>query len=189
VPIDYRIAPSLKNSAYIHKLCETHEFDLIGTMESPEELSPFKIMGMLQDLNRIENKEPLVSKHKPKDGAISWVHHPLKRFFALSVAPRITITFEEIENIEGRKLHPASLHEQFWQEHKVKPSIALAWVSEGYELESLDLDNETITLRRVNKKSLLNIPRILTDTKLPADAQRELENFFEHIIKKYGLDI
>ena len=188
VPIDYRIAPSLKNSAYIHKLCETHEFDLIGTMESPEELSPFKIMGMLQDLNRIENKEPLVSKHKPKDGAISWVHHPLKRFFALSVAPRITITFEEIENIEGRKLHPASLHEQFWQEHKIKPSIALAWVSEGYELESLDLDNETITLRRVNKKSLLNIPRILTDTKLPTDAQKELENFFEHIIKKYGLD-
>ena len=57
-----------------------------------------------------------------------------------------------------------------------------------YELKSLDLDNETITLRRVNKKSLLNIPRILTDTKLPTDAQRELENFFEHIIKKYGLD-
>ena len=31
--------------------------------------------------------------------------------------------------------------------------------------------------------------RVLTDTKLPADAQKELENFFEHIIKKYGLDI
>ena len=73
-------------------------------------------------------------------------------------------------------------------ERKIKPSIALTWVSEGYELESIDLDNETVTVRRVNKKSLLNIPRILTDTKLPANAKKELESFFEHIIKKYGLD-
>lgn len=56
-------------------------------------------------------------------------------------------------------------------------------------MESLDLDNEIVTVRRVDKKSLLKIPRILTDTKLPADAKKELENFFEHIIKKYGLNI
>jgi len=188
VPIDYRAEPSLKNSAYIHKLCETHEFDYIGTMKNPDELTPFKIMGMLADLSRINNKESLKNKHKPKEGEVTWVHYPLKRFFALSVAPRITLTFEEIGNIEGRKLHPASLHEGYWKEHKIKPSIALTWVSEGYEMESLDLDNETITVRRVNQKSLLKIPRILTDTKLPADAKKELETFFEHIIKKYGLD-
>ena len=36
--IDLRATPSLKNSAYIHKFCETHEFDFLGTMDDPQEL-------------------------------------------------------------------------------------------------------------------------------------------------------
>ena len=52
----------------------------------------------------------------------------------------------------------------------------MTWISEGYELENLDLDHERITVRRVKPYSLLNVPRLLTETKLPVDARQELEN-------------
>ena len=66
-------------------------------------------------------------------------------------------------------------------------SIADTWLSEGYELEKLDLKNEQITVRRVGLQSLLQIPEELTKRKLPDDAVFELETYFEYIIKKYGL--
>ena len=175
--IDLRATPSLKNSAYIHKFCETHEYDFIGTMDDPQELRPFQIMGMLMELARIEEDQPLNRKQKPNlPRSQQWNHYPLKRFFALSVSPRITLTFAEIEKIEGHRLHPASLNESYWQEHKKNRSIAMTWISEGYELENLDLDHERITVRRVKPDSLLNVPRLLTETKLPVDARQELEN-------------
>lgn len=78
--------------------------------------------------------------------------------------------------------------ESFWSEKKkTYKSIADTWLSEGYELEKLDLKNEQITVRRVGLQSLLQIPEELTKRKLPDDAVFELETYFEYIIKKYGL--
>lgn len=66
--------------------------------------------------------------------------------------------------------------------------IAEAWLSEGYRLKALDLERETIILARIDDGLMrLKIPEALTGKKLPDNAVFELENFFEYVIKKYGL--
>ena len=149
---------------------------------------------MLEEVARIrENRRhDKISyiKQKWMPGDTIWTHVLLKRFFGISLEPQITLTFKQIEEIEGKKLRPESKNAEFWTERKKSyKTIADTWKSEGYELEKLDLANEKIILRRINPKSLLKVPEELTRQKIPADAIFELETHFNYIIDKYGLKI
>lgn len=65
--------------------------------------------------------------------------------------------------------------------------IAEAWLTEGYELHSINLAAEKITLHRQYGTSKLTIPKELTDGPLPENGVYELETHMQYIIKKYGL--
>lgn len=65
--------------------------------------------------------------------------------------------------------------------------IAEAWLTEGYELHSINLEAGKLTLHRQHGASQLTIPKELTDGPLPDNAIYELETHMEYIIQKYGL--
>ena len=162
-------------------------------MRNPHDLRETDVRGILEEAARIKehrkHNKIAYLKEKWLPGDTTWTHVLLKRYFAICLEEKITLTFKQIEEIEGRKLHPASKRADFWSERKkTSKSIADAWKSEGYELENLDLENEKITVHRVDPKSLLKIPDILLRQKLPEDAIFELESHFKYIIHKYGLN-
>lgn len=194
VPINLFEPMSFENSAYVHERCKENELDYIGYMENPHDLRTTDVMGLLEEVARIREhrRHDKISyiKNKWLPGDTIWTHVLLKRYFAISVENEITLTFKQIEEIEGKKLRPESKNAEFWSERKKSyKTIADTWKSEGYELEKLDLPNEKITLRRINPKSLLKIPEELTRQKIPADAIFELETHFSYIIDKYGLKL
>ena len=194
VPIDIRKPMTFKNSAYIHERCKENEIDYIGHFGNPHDLRETDVMRILEEAARIKehrrhNKIAYI-KEKYLPGDTVWTHQMLKRYFGICVEEEITLTFKQIEEIEGRKLHHASKRADFWsEEKKCHKTIADTWKSEGYELIKLDLKKEKITVRRVNPQSLLKIPEELTKQKLPEDAVFELESHFKYIIEKYGLKI
>lgn len=192
VPIDIKKPLSFENSAYIHERCRDNEIEYIGYMHSPHDLRETDIIKILEEVARIKEhrKHNKISYLKEKflPGDTIWTHVLLKRYFAFCIDEKITLTFKQIEEIEGRKLHPSSKKSEFWSEQrKGRKTIADTWKSEGYELEKLDLINEKIILRRINPQSLLKVPEELTKQKLPDDALFELEAHFKYIIDKYGL--
>ena len=194
VPIDLRKPMSFKNSAYVHERCKENEVEYIGHFGNPHDLRETDVMRILEEAARIKehrkhNKIAYV-KEKYLPGDTIWTHQMLKRYFGICVEEEITLTFKQIEEIEGRKLHPASKRADFWSEEKKgHKTIADTWKSEGYELEKLDLEHEKITLSRINPESLLHVPDELMKQKLPDDAIFELESHFKYIIEKYGLKI
>lgn len=192
VEMDIRRPMSMENAAYIHERCQNNEMEYIGYMGNPYDLHDMDVLRLLEEVSRIQDHRKHYKiaylREKWKIGDTKWTHILLKRYFGISIKERITLTFKQIEEIEGRKLHPASKTEAFWSEKKkTYKSIADTWKSEGYELERLDLKHEKITVRRVAPQSLLQIPEELTKQKLPEDALFELEAHFKYIIEKYGL--
>ena len=192
VPIDLRRSLSKENAAYIHDKCKDNELEYIGYMGDPYGLREVDIMRLLEEVSRIKehrkHKKISYLKERWQPGDPRWSHAMLKRYIGICTEPRITLTFKQIEAIEGRKLHPASKREDFWSENKKGyKTIADTWKSEGYELASLDLEHEKITLRRIPLSSMLYVPDELTKQKLPEDAMFELNSFFKYIIDKYGL--
>ena len=194
VPIDLRKPMTFKNSAYVHERCTENEVEYIGHFGNPHDLRETDVMRILEEAARIKehrrhNKIAYV-KEKFLPGDTVWTHQMLKRYFGICVEEEITLTFKQIEEIEGRKLHPASKRADFWSEEKKgHKTIADTWKSEGYELAKLDLKKERITVRRLNPQSLLKVPEELTKQKLPEDAVFELEAHFKYIIEKYGLKL
>ena len=191
---DSRIPMSLKNSAYVHLRCKNNEVEYIGLFQNPHDLKEADVMRILEETARIKEhrKHYKISELRAKwlPGDIKWTHIMLKRYFSVCYEEKITLTFKQIEEIEGKKLHPASKKESFWSEKKKSyKTIADTWKSEGYELEKLDLEHEKITLSRINPESLLHIPDELMKQKLPDDAIFELESHFKYIIDKYGLKL
>lgn len=118
-----------------------------------------------------------------------WKHYKLKEFFSQATSASITLTFDKIEEIDGRSL-PASARKNrdWWYPRTNCNMIAEAWNTEGYSLHALDLKKERITLHRNQEgMSKLIIPDVLTRGKLPDNAVYELETHMEYIINKYGL--
>lgn len=57
VQLDLRNPPSIRNSAYIHKICAQNEFVLIQEMESLDSLKPFDVMDTLREIQEAPPKE------------------------------------------------------------------------------------------------------------------------------------
>ena len=176
--------------AYIHERCKYNEIEYIGYMKNPHDLRETDIMRLLEEVEKLkaQRSDDKITYVKEKFLTATWRHEMLKRYFEVCIKPRITLTFKQIEEIEQKKLHPASRQKEYWSEkNKGCRTISDAWKSEGYELEKLDLENETITFRRLDPQSFLKIPEELMRQKLPEDAIFELETYFKYIIYKYGL--
>ena len=185
VQLNLAAPPSVRNSAYIHKLCQPNEFELVRTMEDVGAMRPYDIMAVLEG---IEKEQPVKGRTK-KPITEKWKHYKIKQYFASCTAASVTLTFAQIEEIDHQKL-PASARKNigWWYRRSNCNTIAEAWLTEGYEMKNLDLKKEKVTLHRVEEGvSKLIIPPVLLSGKIPDNAKFELEKHMEYIIKKYGL--
>lgn len=184
VPLNLSHPPSIRNSAYIHKMCASNEFEMVMTMEDISVLRPYDLCAILEG---IADKQ--TGKRVKKEIRQDWKHYKLKEFFSQATTASITLTFEKIEEIDGRPLpSSARKNRDWWYPRTNCNMIAEAWNTEGYSLHSLDLKKEKITLHRNQEgMSKLIIPDVLTRGKLPDNAVYELETHMEYIINKYGL--
>ena len=184
VPLNLRHPPSIRNSVYVHKMCAANEFEVVQTMEDISVLRPYDLCTILEGIAESQTGKKVKKEIRP-----NWKHYKLKEFFSQATAASITLTFEKIEEIDGRPL-PASArkNKDWWYPRENCNMIAEAWITEGYSLHSLDLKKEKITLHRDQEGvSKLIIPDVLTRGKLPDNAVYELETHMEYIISKYGL--
>lgn len=184
VQLNLRQPPSIRNSAYVHKMCVANEFEIVRTMEDISILRPYDVYSILEG---IAEGKPVGRTKKTITPA--WKHYKLKQYFAACTSASVTLTFEMIESIDGTSL-PASARKNndWWYPRDNCNMIAEAWITEGYYMHSLDLKKEKITLRRKEEGvSRLVVPEVLTQGKLPDNAIYELETHMEYIINKYGL--
>lgn len=184
VPLNLSRPPSIRNSAYIHKICASNEFEVVMTMEDISVLRPYDLCAILEGI-----ADKKTGKRVKKEIRRDWKHYKLKEFFSQATSASITLTFDKIEEIDGRSL-PASARKNrdWWYPRTNCNMIAEAWNTEGYSLHALDLKKEKITLHRNQEgMSKLIIPDVLTRGKLPDNAVYELETHMEYIINKYGL--
>lgn len=185
VQLDLERPPSIKNSAYVHKICQQNEFEILRTMEDVGAMTPYDVLRVLEGL---ADEPPKGTRRKRTIGP-KWKHYRLKQYFASCTAATVTLTFLQIEEIDGRPL-PSSAwkSKNWWYPRNNCNTIAEAWQTEGYSLHSFDLEKHRITLRRDNEGfSKLEIPEVLTQGKIPDNAKFELEKHMQYIIEKYGL--
>lgn len=184
VQLNMRYPPSIRNSAYVHKMCTASEFEMFQTMEDITVLRPYDVYNILGDIASGQRTGKTKKQIRP-----DWKHYKLKEFFSQSTAASITLTFAMIEEIEGYSL-PASArkNKDWWYPRSNCNMIAEAWISEGYAMYKLDLKKEKITVHREEEGvSKLVVPKVLIEGKLPDNAVFELETHMEYIINKYGL--
>lgn len=185
VQIDLSRPLSIRNSAYIHRICQPNEFEQIRVMEDFEFMKPFDVYHALEEIQGAAPKGTRVKKGI----APGWKHYGLKQYLSKCSAASVTLTFSEIERIDGLPLAAsARKNRDWWYPRGNCNTIAEAWLTEGYSLASVDFQKQKVTLHRVDDgMSKLVIPKVLTDGKIPDNARFELETHMEYIIKKYGL--
>lgn len=183
--IDISRPPSIRNSAYIHRICSLNEVEIIRTDKDISFLRPFDIMSILEG---IAQREEHTVKPKPPISS-DWKYHKLKQYFAKCTAASVTLTFKEIEKIGGITIpETARRSKQWWYPRKEYNRIAEAWITENYSMTKLNLKAGKVTFHRDGEGlSRLQIPEVILTGKLPDDAVYELEQHMNYIIKKYGL--
>ena len=63
-----------------------------------------------------------------------------------------------------------------------------AWITEGYMLSEINLKKQIVKFkRREAGQGKLEIPKELTEGKIPENAICELEAYMKYIVNKYGL--
>ena len=185
VPLDLSRPPSVRNSAYVHQICALSETEVIQTDKDISYLRPFDVMSILENIAR-QMDTPV--RAKPPIGP-DWKYHKLKQYFSKCSAASVTLTFREIEKLGGVPLpETARRSKQWWYPRKEYNRIAEAWITEGYYMKKLNLNDGKITFHRDGEGvSKLRIPDVIAKGLLPDNAVFELETFMDYIIKKYGL--
>ena len=187
VVLDLDKPPSVKNSAYIHKLCQANQLEVIQVDEA-DLLHPYDVLAALEGIQEQTTRKEGKGREK-RDLTPKWKYWKLKEYLGEHDEATIIITFKEIEEIVGVQLPPtARVRTDWWYPRIHYNTIAEAWVTEGYSLDYIDLIKEKIKLKRsLDGYSKLIIPKALTSGKIPNNAIFELEQFFEYIVKKYAL--
>lgn len=184
---DLNYPASKRNMVYIHTICKPNELIRCDTIGDISIFSDFEIFELLNDIYAAKNK-PAGFREK---GQISddWKYIRLKNFFADSTAVSITLTFTQIEEINGQALpQTARKSSSFWYPRSNFNAMAEAWITESYQMARLDIEKETVRFQRCREGLVhIRLPQWLTDRKIPDDARCELENYFEHIKRKYNL--
>ena len=185
VQVDLSRPPSIKNSAYIHKICEQSQFEIYYTMEDVGAMRPYDVLAVLGEIDAAPEKGVRTKKDIPEN----WRHMKFKQFLAASTAASVTLTLKELEEIDGRPLpKSARKNKDWWYPRQNCNTIAEAWLREGYVLKYIDLEKGKIQLVRAETgRSKLVIPKALTEQKLPDNAIFELQQHMAYIIKKYEL--
>lgn len=160
--------------AYVHNRCLPGTLDYIDAASLP---------SSLDDLNDLLSK--LETGRMPSGQKF----HRLYEFFRTSGQDSVRLAFKEIEEIMGEALGAGARNKQFWQRTGFM-CISQCWLGNGYAIKELRPEEGYIVFglaTRARETGGLDIPDAIRHGPLPADAKHELENYFQYIIKKYGL--
>lgn len=183
VPLDITKPPSVYNSAYIHKICELNELEIIRTDEDITYLRPYDVRRILTTISEDAAENTTRKFITPK-----WRYYALKLYLQKITADKVTLTFAQIEKIVGFKLPLSSKKYPSWWSHKSSQNaICDAWTSEGFVKQQLDIVGEKLYLHREVKRKTVDIPNVILNGDMPENARIEVEDFCQYIIKKYGL--
>ena len=139
IQLDLSRPPSVRNSAYIHRMCEANELEIVQTMEDISVLRPYDVCNILEGI-AVRHEQMQEQKRIKREIRPDWKHYKLKMFFAKSTASSITLTFKQIEGIDERPLpKSARKNRDWWYPRSNCNMIAEAWRTEGYTLHSLDI--------------------------------------------------
>ncbi len=168
-----------RNMAYVHGFCAEDETIFVNSdFRGLKEIDVNSIINEIQDpdiLKIYQNQKQ--SKYKN-----------LYDYFSKCEKYTFIISFKEIEEIIDNKLcHSLYVYDSYWRQ-KGKNLISSCWLENGYSIKRLYLKEKKVTFIR-NKKQLssINIPSQILASNIPNSAKYELEQFFDYIIKKYGL--
>jgi RNA-directed DNA polymerase len=165
---------SLKNLAYIHAKCEPLDVQFIETdapLESENDVQA--VLAGLADKSK-----------RYRSQALKFA--PLAAHFLAASANKVTLTFKEFEKIIGSPLC-ASAHKyiEYWY-RRGHERISECWLSNGYKLTTLELENQRATFTRVDDNVVAILPPYLQG-RIPPNCKAELDNFFAFMKSKYGL--
>lgn len=163
------------NMAYVHEYCASGTAELYISENNIE--TGFDIHQLLTEMTDRTFK--------------GYKHYRLTNYFRHRNEPLVTLSFAEIEKILGHQLcESAYTHLNYW--HSRGPqNISRCWISNGYDIRRVDMVKRTLVFERSNNLDGLTsiaIPPVLLNGRIPKKAAIELDTFFEHLIKKYGLN-
>ena len=177
VTINQSKPATINNTALVHECCIGSDLEQIYG-EYVELLTKDKVLTLLNDLSEYKNK----TDNKGNSFDL------LNEFFLKEEKSHITLSFEQIELIIGKKLCSSAYKSSSYWTSKKHNTIGRCWLNNGYIIQNLHLDKKYIVFRKDDTTiSKLKIPDVLLKQKIPNDAKYEIENFFEYIKKKYGL--
>jgi DNA-binding XRE family transcriptional regulator len=77
-------------------------------------------------------------------------YYPLYEYLRESQRSEITLTIDEIEaRIEGNLTESARTRKAWWSNREKGALQAQAWISAGYQTRAIDLQAQTVTIRKV----------------------------------------
>lgn len=181
------------NLQYIHRQCA---YDVRSHIAEPKEhINLFSILdGVVSDVS--PDKSPYLE---------------LRNYFRLSKKSPISLTFGKIETIIGDELSwEAHMYKSFWYDdepgtnspmwqaekypaHAITPSernycICDCWRSQGYEIKALHLEKKYVVFRRTESgTSGIQLPKVLTDHRLPDTLVYKFDQMVRQFIKENGL--
>lgn len=173
VPMNPEFQLSAQNSAYVHSRCSLGQAEFFSN--EYEFFHRFDLYDLLEKM--VAGKTP--PQHQ-KDK-----YYPLMAFFQRQTKDRITLQFNEIEEILGQKLCNSALTDKnYWSQ----PQIRSCWQLTGYRVRSVEIEAACVTFERFEevKGETVNIPEWLYG-RLPQKVCIEIEDLLTHIKKKYGL--
>lgn len=167
---------TINNMAYIHSFCGESENVFINSNSINNNIDVSEIIKSIQDIDVVKAYSKN-SKYKK-----------LYEYFATCTKYTFQISFSDIEEIVGFKLCDSLYnYENYWH-LKGKGVISNCWLNNGYTVKRIYLKEKKVTFVRIKKQlSKINIPDKLLSSDIPKSAKHEIEQFFDYIIKKYGL--
>lgn len=161
---------------YVHKRCLSASFESVKTLDLPGSWTD--VMELLEQIDF--NRKPLIAMRL----------NPLSEFFRSCNKHSVTLTFKEIEEIIGEELGITANQKQFWYRTGFN-NISQCWLDNGYQIKRIHLEGKKrvvfVLVRESKNKASVDIPEVIKFGRIPDAAKYELENYFQYIIRKYGL--
>lgn len=178
VRIDESLPAKKGNQAYIHALCSDSTFEFYRIPDDVDYMKPYEVIEVLRKID-----DGLYAQGRERKRPKRWKYQKLEEFFFKQESPTVKLTFTEVEEIIGAPL-PAGARKNSatWD------GFSRAWKDQGYERDRLDIANETVVWKRSAAHLVpLNIPKVFLTRKIPENAKFELEQYFDAVIREYGL--
>ena len=183
VTIDHRKEDALWNKAYVHSICVQNDYQFLVTTDDVEGITDYDVY---ENLERISKSGSVV---RSVDLREDWKYIKLYDYFGECTKSKITLYFDEIEEILGFKLsEPARRNRTQWYSRPGIHMMADAWNLQGYRLKKVNIGKQKAIFEALFEDAeQVVIPPEILDRKIPSKAKHEIEHFLQSIIKKYGL--